>query len=135
MQPNRLVIVLALLNLALVVFVLAPRSISNASSTTQPVVRAQLIELVDSRGVVRGQLKTEEDGEVIFRLRDQHGKIRVKLGANDTGSGLLLSDDQTGVGVHILSGISRLTQQRDTMITLAEPGGAKRVIRPSDAQN
>jgi hypothetical protein len=48
----------------------------------------------------------EDDGEVVLRVRDQRGNIRVKLGAGDTGSGLLLADDQTDVGVQILSGIS-----------------------------
>src|SRR5262245_13176500 len=134
MQPNRLVIALILSNLALMMFLAVPRSHGHTGATTQPVLRAQLIELVDSHGVVRGQFKTEEDGTVVFRLLDQHGNIRVKLGANDMGSGLLLSDEQTGVGVHILSGISRLTGQRDTKITLADPGGAESVIRPSDAK-
>jgi hypothetical protein len=132
MKLNHLVIALILVNVALVVVLIARGTESNAAPVTQPVLRAQLIELVDARGIVRGQLKTEDDGEVVLRLRDQRGNIRVKLGAGDTGSGLLLADDQTDVGVQILSGISSATQQRSTMITLADPRGVKRVIRPGE---
>jgi hypothetical protein len=132
MKLNHLVIALILVNVALVVVLIARGTESNAAPVAQPVLRAQLIELVDSRGVVRGQLKTEDDGEVVLRLRDQRGNIRVKLGAGDTGSGLLLADDQTDVGVQIQSGISSATQQRSTMITLADPRGVKRVIRPGE---
>jgi hypothetical protein len=132
MKLSHLVLALILVNVALVVVLIARGTESNAAPVAQPVLRAQLIELVDSRGVVRGQLKTEDDGEVVLRLRDQRGNIRVKLGAGDTGSGLLLADDQTDVGVQILSGISSATQQRSTMITLADPRGVKRVIRPGE---
>jgi hypothetical protein len=99
---------------------------------TQPLLRAQLIELVDASGVVRGQLKTEDGGDVVFRLLDRNGTVRVKLGASEMGSGLLLADDQTDVGVHILAGVSKLTHERNTMITVAAPGNVKRVIRPRD---
>jgi hypothetical protein len=132
MKLNHLVIALILVNVALVVVLVTRGMESNAAPVAQPVLRAQLIELVDSRGLVRGQLKTEDDGEVVLRLRDQRGNIRVKLGAGDTGSGLLLADDQTDVGVQILSGISSATQQRSTMITLADPRGVRRVIRPGE---
>jgi hypothetical protein len=132
MTLNRLAVALALVNLALLVSPIVQVSAINAAPETQPLLRAQLIELVDARGVMRGQLKTEDDGDVVFRLRDRNGTVRVKLGANEMGSGLLLADDQTDVGVHILSGISKLTNERNTMITLAEPGNVKRVIRPRE---
>jgi hypothetical protein len=40
---------------------------------------------------------------VVFRLLDQDGTIRVKLGAAREGSGLLLANDATEPGVHILA--------------------------------
>ena len=67
------------------------------------VVRAQAIELVDARGRVRAQLNVEANGEVVFRLRDSSGTIRVKLGASEDGSGLMLANEATEPGVHILA--------------------------------
>ena len=73
------------------------------------VVRARTFELVDSRGKVRAQMKVERNREVVFRLRDQDGAIRVKLGAGRTGSGLLLLDEATEPGVQALAGARATT--------------------------
>lgn len=129
MTGNRVALSLGVLNLALV-GVLAAQS-ANGAPDAAPVVRAQLIELVDSKGGMRAQFKTEDDGTVVLRLRDQSGRVRVKLAAEDLGSALLLADDTTEVGVHLLSGVSRLTQKPGTSITVAVPGGAKTVITPA----
>ena len=104
--------------------------VTHAAPAMPQVLRAELIELVDAKGAVRAQLKTEDDGAVVLRLRDRNGQVRVKLAADELGSGLLLADDKTEVGVHILSGISSLTRARATAVTIAEPGGAKTVIGP-----
>ena len=78
------------------------------------VLRAQAIELVDARGRVRAQLNVESSGEVVLRLRDSSGTIRVKLGASGDGSGLLLANEATEPGIHMLATRSRtsLTVQR-----------------------
>jgi hypothetical protein len=95
-----------------------------AAAQTQPeVVRARAIELVDSRGRVRAQLNVESSGEVIFRLRDSAGTIRVKLGASEDGSGLLLANEATEPGVHILA------NRRATSVTV-QRGGQRQVITP-----
>ena len=60
-------------------------------------------ELVDKNGVQRASIKTEDDGEVIFRLKDGRGTIRLKLGANEDGSGLVLMDGNTDPGIHALA--------------------------------
>jgi hypothetical protein len=132
MKLSRLAVPLGLINLALLV-ALAVRGDVAGAAATEPVLRAERIELVDAAGAVRAELGTEEGGEVVLRLRDERGNIRVKLGAGALGSGLLLADETADVGVHIRSGISRLTHRRDTGITLAEPDGTKREIRPEDA--
>lgn len=88
------------------------------------VLRARMIELVDDRGQVRANLKVEPGGEVVFRLRDAQGTIRVKLGASADGSGLLLLDDQTEPAVHLLA------KPTGTTVTLAEKGKEKRVLTP-----
>lgn len=79
----------------------------------QSVVRARTIELVDGRGEVRAQLKVERPSrEVVFRLKDQEGQIRVKLAAGRDGSGLLLANEATEPGIHALAGA------RETSLTL-----------------
>jgi hypothetical protein len=95
-----------------------------AAAQTEPdVVRARAIELVDSRGRVRAQLNVESSGEVVFRLRDSTGTIRVKLGASEDGSGLLLANEVTEPGVHILA------NRRATSVTV-QRGGQRQVITP-----
>jgi hypothetical protein len=68
------------------------------------VLRARAIELVDGRGQVRAEISVEPSREVVFRLRDEEGQIRVKIGASRAGSGLLLLDESTEPGVQALAG-------------------------------
>ena len=95
-----------------------------AEAQTRPVVlRAHAIELVDARGEVRAQLNVEPDGEVVFRLRDAKGTIRVKLGASERGSGLLLANEETEPGVHILA-------NRTGTFVAVQRGPKRQVITP-----
>lgn len=123
MRPHRLIIGLAGINVVLLAALLVqgPR----ASAAGDPgTVRARAIELVDERGRVRAQLNVESDGEVVFRLRDSAGEIRVKLGAGGDGSGLLLLDGSTEPGIHMLA------KSTETSVTLTARGGQRRVITP-----
>jgi hypothetical protein len=61
---------------------------------------------------------------VIFRLRDEKETIRVKLGASEEGSGLLLINDLTEPDVHLLA------KQDDTSVTITNQSGAEQVIKP-----
>ena len=79
---------------------------------------------------MRSRLSLESDGEVIFRLFDQTGTIRVKLGASERGSGLLLADETTEPGVHIVARREELAGRKTTSITLTGGGGRQRVITP-----
>jgi hypothetical protein len=128
LSSYRFASVLTLVNLIVLAVLAFGGDVTRAAPTTPGVVRAELIELIDAKGTMRAQLKTEDDGTVVFRLRDESGQIRVKLSADKSGSGLLLADDTTEVGVHILSGMSRLTNQRATAITVAEPGGGRKTV-------
>jgi hypothetical protein len=87
------------------------------------VLRAQALELVDSRGVVRATIKTEPSGEVVLRLRDADGTIRVKLGASKNGSGLLLANESAEVGVQLLS-----TRNRTSVVL--QRGERRRALTP-----
>lgn len=125
---------LALANFALLTMLALRGDGTQAAPATPRVLQAELIELVDAKGAVRAQLQTEDDGAVVLRLRDRNGNVRVKLAADDLGSGLLLANDKTDVGVHILSGVSRLTKKPATSITVAGPDGAKTVVGPGGAK-
>jgi hypothetical protein len=97
---------------------------SVAAQAVPTVLRAQAIELVDSRGQVRAQLNVDTvGGEVVFRLRDANGTIRVKLGASEAGSGLLLADEATEPGVHILA-------KRTGTFLSVQRGSRRHVIQP-----
>ena len=122
MTMKRLAVTLTALTLALVLGVALNDRAAHASDV-QTVLRAQAIELVDGGGRVRAQLNVTPGGEVVFRLRDAKGTIRVKLAASEAGSGLLLANERTEPGVHILA------QRAQTSVTL-QRGAKRRVLRP-----
>lgn len=127
--PMTHTIVLALLAMLLVYFIEGGPATSamaraSESQVVPAVIRAQTIELVDERGTVRASLKTAPDGEVIFRMMDSSGAIRIKLGADHDGSGLLLLDEQTTPGAHLLA------QRAGTTLTLADQHKDELVIKP-----
>jgi hypothetical protein len=95
-----------------------------AEQGVAPLVRAHALELVDGRGQLRARLNVEPGGEVVFRLLDQEGTIRVKLGAAKDGSGLLLANDATEPGVHILA------KATGSSLRLANKDGREQVIQP-----
>jgi hypothetical protein len=119
---QRLALVLAGLCLVLVAALLLDEG--DAGGQAAPgVLRGSAIELVDGGGKVRAQIDVEPGGQVVLRLRDQDGTIRVKLGADRNGSGLLLNDNRTQPGIHALATRSR------TSLTLRKRD-RRRVLRP-----
>ncbi len=123
MKMNRLAVALTIINFVLLIFVLA-QSGANATQTAPQILRARAIELVDDNGQVRAQFNVEPSSEVVFRMRDAKGTIRVKLGASEDGSGFLLLDDSAEPRVHVLA------KRSGTSLTLTGKDGAKRVIEP-----
>jgi hypothetical protein len=122
MKVHRIAIVLTGINV-LVLLLLLSRSGAVETQSATSALRARAIELVDDAGQIRAQLNVESNGETVFRLRDAKGTIRVKIGGSEEGSGLLLLDETTEPGVHIL------TKRTGTSITLRK-GGVERVIKP-----
>jgi hypothetical protein len=117
-------ILVVLSGLALTLLLAATRRVLAAAPGAREVLRAHAIELIDDRGRVRAQLDVEQSGEVVLRLRDENGVIRVKLGASQDGSGLLLLDEKTEPGVHLLA------KDDGTSLTLSD-GGQRRVLEPN----
>jgi hypothetical protein len=88
------------------------------------------LEMVDAAGQVRGQFTVEPDGEAVFRLRDQRGTIRARLGASNDGSGLILIDKTTNPGVQILARRTPVSGRQTTRTNLTGPGGRRQVVAP-----
>jgi hypothetical protein len=123
MNTQRLALTLTFANLALLVLTLA-HSRWTAADSGVPVLRAHALELVDDRGQVRSRLNVEPSGAVVLRLLDQNGTIRVKLGADADGSGLLLANDATEPGIHLLA------TSTGSSLTLADRNGRQTTIKP-----
>jgi len=116
-----LIILLVTMNLGILIYATQGQTKSpNASK----VIRAQSIELVDSKGQVRALLNVEESGETVFRLKDAKGTIRVKMGASEDGSALVMLNHETDPGVHVLA------KESGSSITLTSESGERKRIQP-----
>jgi hypothetical protein len=124
MNTNRIALVLTVTNfIILLVILLQGRMIS--TQTIPDTLRVRTLQLVDENGEVRAQLNVSDPGNVaVFRMMDQEGTIRVKLGASEEGSGLVLLNELTEPGVHILA------QEDNTSLTITNQSGAIQVIKP-----
>lgn len=129
-KTQRLAVVLAVVNLVVLVVALTHHESARARGDV-PILRGRGLELVDAAGQVRAQFNVEPDGEAVFRMRDANGTIRVKLGAGNAGSGLLLIDETTEAGVQIIARRAPTpTRQTTTSIKLTGSDGQRRVITP-----
>lgn len=115
MKNQRLPLLISAFNLLLILFIAAKPAEENFDK-----IRVKEFELVDKAGVKRASIKTEDDGEVIFRLIDKTGTIRVKIGANENGSGLVLLNNSTELGLQALTG------KEGTKFVLTDKNGKKR---------
>lgn len=100
-RAHPLAVMLTAINLIALLFV--GRAVAVEAQGDTNVIRGQAFELVDAEGQVRSRLNIEENGEVVWRMMDETGTIRVKLGAGADGSGLVLLDDQTEPGIQMLA--------------------------------
>lgn len=130
LNTHRLAILVTLVNLVLLVVLLSHDRAAVAQGDGS-VLRRRGLALVDDAGQVRAELTVEADGEALFRMRDSAGIIRVKVGAGDNGSGLLLLDETTEPGVQIIARRSATaTRPTTTSINLTGVGGQRRTITP-----
>lgn len=117
MKNQRFTILLGLFNLVLILFIAASPHQQDFDK-----IRVKEFEVIDSKGVVRAAIKTQPDGEVMLRLRDKTGTIRVKLGATEHGSSLVLLNDATEVGVHAM------VKNKETKFVVIGKDGKKREL-------
>jgi hypothetical protein len=124
MKVHRITIALTLLNFCLLLVTLVQTRPVTAQNVAA-VLRGRAIELLDERGQVRAQLTVEpNNNEAVIRLRDPKGIIRVKMGASEDGSALLLLNETTEPGVHVLS------KRSEVSMTLKARDGRLRTIAP-----
>jgi hypothetical protein len=96
------------LNVVLLTALIWSNARSHAPQEVHDVIRARLIELVNERGEMRGQLHLAQNGGGELRLRNGHGEIRIKLGpTNDGGAALLMMDKSTEPAVVLHTGQAR----------------------------
>ncbi|HEY7481687.1 MAG TPA: hypothetical protein VH680_14320 [Gemmatimonadales bacterium] len=122
MTGHRITVGLSLLNLAMLVAAAGPAR--PEGSRDPAVLRGSALELVDQRGKARATIRVESSGEVVLRLFDQRGTIRVKLGAGTEGSGLVLNNDATEPGVHLLA------KPEGSSVRVTNKDGHQRVVAP-----
>ncbi len=128
MKTQRLTIILVILNLGLLSVVLTQGNPVLAQEQAQ-ILRARGLELIDAAGQVRASFILES--EAVLRLFDANGTLRVKLGAGSTGSGLVLLDEKTELGVQIIARRAPTpTAANTTSISLTGSDGQRRVITP-----
>ncbi len=128
MKTQRLTIILVILNLGLLSVVLTQGNPVLAQEQAQ-ILRARGLELVDDAGQVRASFILES--EAVLRLFDANGTLRVKLGAGSTGSGLVLLDENTELGVQIIARREATpTSANTTSISLTGSDGKRRMITP-----
>ncbi len=118
---RKVLFLLTAANFALLVMLVAQfRPVS--AQTAPSVLRATALEIVDSQGKIRANLKATEDG-VILQMADSRGLIRVKLGAGQDGSGLMLANDSQQPGALIQA------KATGTILRLTDKDG-QRTIEP-----
>ncbi|HEY4654022.1 MAG TPA: hypothetical protein VIH22_05890 [Cyclobacteriaceae bacterium] len=93
---------------------------SGAQQDTFDKISVREFELVDDQGKQRVSIKVESEGEVVFRLRDKNETIRIKIGADEEGSGFVLLDENTNPGIHAL------VKKDGTSFTVMDKDGRKR---------
>lgn len=142
MNTQRLGLGLTAINLVLLAILLgrevppavaaaAPQGASPASQEVAPVLRGRALELVDERGKIRSRIDIYPEGDVVLRLLDRNGTIRVKLGAGESGAGLVLLDEATEPAVHLLARQKgTAARPATTNVTLRGADGRQRVIKP-----
>jgi hypothetical protein len=129
MRTLRFALVLTAVNLGVLSLTL-PKALASSAQSVSPVLRTQVLELVDGRGRLRSRLNVEPGGEVVLRLFDQKGTIRVKLGAGEHGSGLLLADETTEPGIHLIARRTGTDDRPSTTSLTLRADGRSRILRP-----
>ena len=136
MKIQPILVVLTLVNLALLIFTLAPMPPAIASEEVAPVLRGRALQIVDDRGRVRASINvyppsTGKDGErqaetVLLRLITEQGRPSVKIGASEQTAGLALVGPSGTKETYVQLGAKGTVSS----LTLKNEDGRERIIEP-----
>jgi hypothetical protein len=118
MKPHNTSILFFLLNITFFLFVAARYDDEQSFDK----ITVKEFELVGPDGKRRASIKVEPEGDVVLRLMDKTGDIRVKLAAGEDGSGLVLLNESTEPAIHALS------KKNGGKVTLLDESGKKREL-------
>ena len=136
MTSHRLAVTLTALNFVLLLGVMAQDRVAHAKSPLG-VLRGSAFEIVDGNGRVRAEIKLlpadptvkMPDGSigipegVQLRLIDSKGAPRVKLGAIEDGSGLVLGGDEK-------SYTQLLSRGAHPFVKIVDASGKEQIVKP-----
>lgn len=122
MKIQGIQLTLLLINLGMLTYLILTSLKPEQSSL--PVIKGKSLELVDEKGTKRASIKVEPSGETVLRLHNAKGEVRVKMGASEDGSGLVLLNDSTNPGIQALAKHSGGT------LTLFDENGNKHAVKP-----
>jgi hypothetical protein len=137
MNPQRLLIVLTVVNIFLVLFSLGPSGAVVAEDVA-PVLRGRALEIVDDNGRVRASISilpadpnlkmpdgtTGYPETVLLRLFNSKGRPNIKIAATEQGSGQLLGGESDPTYVQILA------EGPSTSLRLSNKDGQVQVLKP-----
>lgn len=115
MKTQRLITLALVANVMVLLFIAAKPSQDKFDK-----ISVREFELVDPNGKERASIRVESTGEVVFRMRDSEGTIRIKLGTSETGSGFVLLDAATNPLIHAVA------DKDGGKFTLMDKNGKKR---------
>jgi len=135
MKIQRLLIVLTLVNLALLIFTLAPIRPAVAEGAP-PVLRARALEIVDERGRVRASLSVlpasiQPNGEphsetVLLRLITERGRPSVKIGASEQSAGVSFAGPSGTKDTYVILEAKGTA----TSLRLRNEDGREQIVKP-----
>ena len=142
MKAQRLAIVLTVINFMLLLLTMM-QTRSTTAQTVAPILRANTLELVDERNVIRARLGVKGSNVIELDLFDKDGINHVKLGAANAvsglASGLVVADGGTdpASGAHVQTYVQVIArwgvgtaERPTTRIMLKGADGRERVITP-----
>jgi hypothetical protein len=138
MKTQRLLIVLAMVNIALLALTLLSihATVAHGAQDTVPVLRARALEIVDEQGRVRASIgvlpaTTSPNGArsretVLLRLITERGRPSVKLGASEESAGMSLAGPTGTSNTYVI------LQAKNTRseLKLRNENGREKVLAP-----
>jgi hypothetical protein len=134
MKTQKIAFALTVINLMIMVIVLTRVNPATAQQSQQElqVIRARGLEIIDSMGRTRASISFHsaitQNGKfypegILFRLIDTKGQPSVKIGVDENGSGISLSNESQGY-------IQVISKESGGFIKIKNVDGKEKVLQP-----